>query len=188
MVVTRRLGKLTLSIRGPETVASPAPIPDGDVEYVGIVFKRGVYLPQLPKANLVDHSIHLSESLNNKFDFLGKAWEFPNFENADTFVNRLLRDDELIRDQLVDDVLGGQIHALSLRSQQRRFRYVTGLTYTTIQQIDRANHALSLLQSGVPIPETAYQAGYYDQPHLTRSLKVFAGQTPAEIAKGDSPT
>jgi AraC-like DNA-binding protein len=25
------------------------------------------------------------------------------------------------------------------------------------------------------------QAGYYDQPHMTRALKRFVGQTPAEI-------
>jgi AraC-like DNA-binding protein len=83
----------------------------------------------------------------------------------------------------VDDVLNGQNADLSLRSLQRRFLYVTGMTYKMIQQIDRARQALSLLQSGVPIPETAYQVGYFDQPHLTRSLKLFAGQTPAQIVK-----
>jgi hypothetical protein len=29
--------------------------------------------------------------------------------------------------------------------------------------------------------ETLWQAGYADQPHLTRSLKRFVGQTPAQI-------
>jgi hypothetical protein len=28
-----------------------------------------------------------------------------------------------------------------------------------------------------------YLAGYFDQPHLTRSLKYLIGQTPAEIAR-----
>ena len=181
MVVTRRLGKITLSIRGPETVASPAPIPNGDVEYIGIVFKHGAFLPQFPKSKLVNHAIHLPESLKNRFDFLRKTWELPNFENADTFINKLVRERWLAKDQIVDDVVtNGRSFEVSLRSIQRRFLYVTGLTYKTIQQIERARHALSLLQSGVPIPETAYQAGYFDQPHLTRSLKLFAGQTPAE--------
>ncbi|MFN8425973.1 MAG: AraC family transcriptional regulator [Anaerolineales bacterium] len=187
MVITRRLDKLTLSIRGPETFASPAPVPNGDVEYFGIVFNREVFLLQLPKQNLVDHEIHLRESLKNRFEFLGKTWEFPTFENADTFVNKLFREGWLGQDQIVKDVLCGHAHELSLRSLQRRFLYVTGLTHKTIQQIDRANLAVSLLQSGVPIPETAYQAGYYDQSHLTRSLKLFAGQTPTEVAQVNLP-
>jgi transcriptional regulator GlxA family with amidase domain len=44
---------------------------------------------------------------------------------------------------------------------------------------------LVLLQSGIPIPETAFRAGYFDQPHLTRSLKLFAGQTPAQIIESN---
>jgi len=109
--------------------------------------------------------------------------QFPDFENADTFVNKLVRENMLMHDQVVEDVLRGQTKELSLRSLQRRFLHVTGLTYKTIKQIERARHALTLLQSGVPIPETAYQTGYFDQPHLTRSLKLFVGQTPAQIIK-----
>jgi AraC-like DNA-binding protein len=30
--------------------------------------------------------------------------------------------------------------------------------------------------------DVARQAGYADQPHLTRSLKRFVGQTPSQIA------
>ena len=81
--------------------------------------------------------------------------------------------------------VGGKMQGLSLRSVQRRFLYVTGLTYKSIQQIERARHVSSLLQSGVPIPDAAFQAGYFDQPHLTRSLKLFAGQTPAQIVKSN---
>ncbi len=31
------------------------------------------------------------------------------------------------------------------------------------------------------ILDTVERAGYFDQPHLTRSLKRFIGQTPAQI-------
>lgn len=182
MVVTKQKDKITFSIRGPETVASPAPIPE-DAEFLGIVFKRGVFMPQLPKANLVNTAVHLSESVKNSFSVFGGAWQFPNFENVDTFVNQWVRKDLLAQDSIVDDVLRGASANLSLRSVQRRFVHVTGLTYKTIQQIDRARQATSLLQSGVPITEAVYQAGYFDQAHLTRSLKLFYGQTPKEIAK-----
>jgi len=29
-----------------------------------------------------------------------------------------------------------------------------------------------------------FGAGYYDQPHLTRSLRQLIGHTPAEVARG----
>ena len=180
MVVTKQRGKIIMSVRGPETLASPAPVPE-EAEFFGIIFKHGVYLPSLPKQELVNHEIHIPGSSKNSFQFINGSWEFPTFENADTFVNRLIHSGLLTHDSVVDDTLLGQAQNLSLRSLQRRFLYVTGMTYKTIQQIERARQALALLQSGVPIPETAYQTGYFDQPHLTRSLKLFAGQTPAEI-------
>ena len=49
------------------------------------------------------------------------------------------------------------------------------------ETIERARQALSLLQKGEPILDTAYLLGYFDQPHLTRSLKLYAGKTPAQI-------
>lgn len=90
MVVTKQRDQLTLSVRGPETHASPAPIP-ADAEFFGITFKHGVYMPDLPKSKLVDQAIHLDESLKNSFQFLGATWEFPTYENVDTFVERLVR-------------------------------------------------------------------------------------------------
>jgi AraC-like DNA-binding protein len=140
-------------------------------------------MPRLPGNKLVDEEIHLSETGKNSFQLFGDIWQFPNFENVDIFVNRLLRKELLSHDQLVDDVLHGKTRDISLRSIQRRFLHVTGLTYKTIQQVERARKAVELLQSGVPILDTTYQAGYFDQAHLTRSLKVLYGQTPGEIVK-----
>lgn len=180
MVVTKQKDDITLSVRGPETHASFAPIPE-DAEFIGIVFKHGVFMPRFPKSKLVDHAIHLGEHIKNSFHFLGSTWEFPTFENVDTFINRLTQADQLAFDQVVDDTLRGRTQNLSLRSVQRRFLYVTGLTYKSIQQIERAHHASSLIQSGVPIPEAAHQAGYFDQAHLTNSLRRFYGQTPAQL-------
>ncbi|MCI0609065.1 MAG: helix-turn-helix domain-containing protein [Anaerolineae bacterium] len=181
MVITKQMGKFTLSIRGPETKASPALVPEGHVEFFGIVFKRAVFMPNLQKKYLVNEALHLPQSTRNAFTAIGGVFEIPTFENADTFVTRLMRNELLTHDQIVDDVLRGQTRDLSLRSLQRRFLHVTGLTYKTIQQIDRARQALTMLQEGKPIVDVVYEAGYFDQPHLTRSLKLFAGQTPSEI-------
>jgi methylphosphotriester-DNA--protein-cysteine methyltransferase len=64
---------------------------------------------------------------------------------------------------------------------QRRYVQETGLTRRMIHQIERARTAMSLLQGGRSILDTVHEAGYYDQPHLTRSLRRFLGQTPAEL-------
>jgi len=184
MVVTKQNDIITISVRGPETHASPAPIPE-DAEFIGIVFKHGVFMPQFPKSELVDTAIHLGVHIKNSFHFLGSTWEFPTFENVDTFINRLTQAGQLDFDQVVDDTLRGKKQNLSLRSVQRRFLCVTGLTYKSIQQIERARQASSLLQSGVPITEAAHQAGYFDQAHLTNSLRRFYGQTPAQLIQSN---
>ena len=187
MVITKQKGRIILSIRGPETKASPSPIPK-DAEFLGIIFKHGMFTPSLPVRKFEDKEIHIPGTVRNSFQLFGDTWEFPNFENVDTFVNRLVRNDLLIHDQVVGDVLRGKTQDLSLRSVQRRFVQVTGLTYKTIQQIERARQATALLQSGVPILETTYQTGYFDQAHLTNSLRRFYGQTPAQIVQSANST
>jgi len=185
MVITKQQGRVTLSIRGPETKASPAPIPE-DAEFLGVIFKHGAFMPSLPVSKFVDKEIHIPEISRNSFQLFGVTWEFPKLENIDVFVERMIHNDLLVHDPVVEDVLRGKTQDLSLRSVQRRFLQVTGLTYKTIKQIERARQAASLLQSGVPISETTYQTGYFDQAHLTNSLRRYYRQTPAQIVQAVS--
>jgi methylphosphotriester-DNA--protein-cysteine methyltransferase len=71
-----------------------------------------------------------------------------------------------------------------LRSAQRHFQRSTGITYATFRQIERARYATSLLREGVSIFDVVVGAGYFDQAHLTRSLRHFIGETPAKIIQG----
>jgi AraC-like DNA-binding protein len=73
---------------------------------------------------------------------------------------------------------------LSLRSAQRHFLRSTGVTYTTFRQIERARYAINLLREGVSILDVVSRLGYFDQAHLTRSLRRFIGQTPAQVTQG----
>ena len=82
---------------------------------------------------------------------------------------------------VVQAALQGQLKDLSLRTAQRHFLRTTGLTHSAVRQIERARYATTLLQQGVSILDVVYEAGYFDQPHLTRSLKYYIGQTPAQI-------
>ncbi len=180
MVVTVRNGKSTFTVRGPETKSTPL-FCDADGEWVGIEFRVGSFMPHLPVSALVDRDLTLPGAGNRSFWLDGAAWQFPDYENADTFVDRLVREGLLVREPVVDAVLHGRRDDMSARSVQRRFVRATGLSQRAFQQIERARTALALLQRGVSILDTVQEAGYYDQPHLTRSLKRLLGQTPAEI-------
>ncbi|MCA0454409.1 MAG: AraC family transcriptional regulator [Chloroflexi bacterium] len=183
IVVTRQEGKTWLTVRGPETKAQPSPVPE-DANFFGIVFKLGTFMPHLPGKRLVDCGFDLPEANNRKCWLYCSAWEFPTYDNADTFVARLVREGMLVREPVVAAALQGQLtDDLSPRSVQRRFLHATGLTHKSIQQIERAKKALEMLQQGRPILDTTYELGYFDQSHMTNSLKYFVGQTPAQIVK-----
>jgi methylphosphotriester-DNA--protein-cysteine methyltransferase len=102
--------------------------------------------------------------------------------NADTFIERLVCDGALEFDPVIEAELQGRPGDLSLRSAQRRFLRATGLTHSAVRQIERARYATVLLRQGASIFDAVFQAGYFDQPHLTRALRHFIGQTPAQIA------
>jgi AraC-like DNA-binding protein len=180
MVIMRQYGKTYFTVRGPETKASLAPIPP-DAEFFGIVFKLGTFMPHLPNSALVDNPVNLPEASTRSIWLNGAAWQIPDFENADTFIQRMTRQGMLAHDPVIDAVLQGRPHDLSIRTVRRRFLRATGLTHGEIVQIERARRAQALLQQGVPILDTVYEAGFYDQPHLTRALKRLVGQTPAQI-------
>src|ERR671937_833535 len=98
-----------------------------------------------------------------------------------TFVDRLVRDGLLVREPVVQAALQDQLKDLSLRTAQRHFLRTTGLTHSAVRQTERARYATTLLQQGVSILDVVYEAGYFDQAHLTRSMKCFIGQTPTQI-------
>jgi Helix-turn-helix domain len=183
IVIVTFNSKTTITARGPETKASEADFP-ADAEFFGITFKLGSFMPHLPVRTLLDRQdVTLPEASSNSFWLHGSAWEFPTFENADAFVDRLIRQGILVHDPVVGAAIQGHTPDMSIRSLQYRFLQATGLTHKTIQQIERARSAVSLLEQGTPILDTAFELGYFDQAHLTNSLKRFIGKTPAQIAQ-----
>lgn len=181
MVVMKHQGRISVAVRGPETRATVADCP-ADAEFLGIVFRVGTFIPSmLPQTVRNRNDAVLPEAGSGSFLLDGSAWELPTFENADTFIARLMRRDLLVRDPAVDALLLGVPTDLSLRQLQRRFLRATGLTWKGMQQIERARHALELLEQGLSISDTIYRVGYFDQPHLTRAMQRFMGRTPARI-------
>ena len=72
MVVTRQNDKLNLTLRGPETKATPSPVPE-DAEFFGITFKLGTFMPHLPASPLVDGTVTLLEATSQSFWLYGSA-------------------------------------------------------------------------------------------------------------------
>jgi hypothetical protein len=186
LVVWEKDGRPQITLRGPESVATEEYVA-ADREHFAITFKYGVFMPHLPASDLVDNSLALPPASKDSFWLNSSVWEIPTFENADTFVERLAREGLLVREPVVEAVMHHQPKDMSLRSVQRRYLRATGLTHGTAAQIERARQAIVLLRNGTSILDTVDLAGYTDQPHMTRSLKHYTGQTPAQILqKGTS--
>ena len=184
MAVTRHAGRTLITLRGPETTATTAACP-AEGEWLGIRFKLGTFMPRLPPGELSDRrDVNLPDATTRTFWLDGSAWEYPDFENADTFVTRLARKGVIAHDFAVDAMMTREPAKLPLRSAQRHFARSTGISLRTLRQIERARYATMLLKQGLPILDAGHEAGYFDQPHLTRSLKTLIGATPAEISRG----
>ena len=180
LVVWSEAGKTYFTVRGPETVATTAYCPPHE-EFFGVVLKCGAYLPHFSPSALRDGMATLPEAPGRRFYLAGSAWHFPTYENADAFVARLAREGLLVYEPVVEAALQGRLDDLSLRSAQRRFLRATGLTHSAVRQIERARYATILLRKGASIFDAMAQTDYFDQPHLTRSLRRYVGQTPAQI-------
>jgi AraC-like DNA-binding protein len=180
MVVTRQRSAARLTVRGPETRATAMPIPQ-DAEFLGIEFSAGTFMPELPPGRLVDRTLTLPQVSDRSFWLDGSAWELPGPDNADVFVDRLVRSGLVMHDPIVAEALHGEVAGISTRSVERRVARATGLTRGAIERIRRAERAVELLTRGAPPSDVARRAGYADQSHLTRSLKRFVGQTPSQV-------
>lgn len=124
MVVTTFEGKTTVTARGPETKTSEAEFP-ADAEFFGITFKLGAFMPHLPVRTLLDRRYAtLLEASGRSFWLHGSAWEVPTFENADVFVEKLVRRGILVRDPAVEAAVGAPAPASPSRcsNEARPFR------------------------------------------------------------------
>lgn len=178
-------GTLALTV-GPLTTSGIASWGEGG-EILWIKFKLGVYMPHLPMKVYRNGEQILPDASRNRFWLKGAARQIPDFENAETFIDHLVREEDLVHDPVVSAALQDQPPEMSDRTLRHRFLQATGQTQGHIRQYERAIKAASLLRHGVSILDTVFEAGYFDQPHLTRSLKQFLGYTPAQILRESQP-
>jgi AraC-like DNA-binding protein len=184
IALTRLEGRSFLTLRGPETAATALDCP-AEGEWIAIRFKIGTFMPRFLPGSLRDHNdVTLPPATGHSFWLNGSALDYPDFDNADTFVKRLTKSGIISRDPVVDDTLLQRPGKRSLRSEQRHFLRCTGVTHATFRQIERARDATNLLREGVSALDVVCKLGYFDQAHLTRSLRRFIGQTPTQLTRG----
>lgn len=168
------------AITGPESRTGTAPVPEG-AEFVGIQFAVGTSLRTTATTALVDGGIALPEVTGRTFWLDGAYRETPRADDAEALVDRLIREEVVIRDPLVAATLAGAPPAVTERTLERRFRAATGLTQGAVRQIGRARTAALLLTSGETPGDVVGKLGYYDEPHLARALRRYVGRTAQEL-------
>ena len=151
-------------------------------EVLWVQFRLGTFMPHLPARELVDAETVLPEAAGRSFWLNSSTWQIPGFEDVEIFVDRLVHDEVLVRDPAVSEALRGHPQEMSPRTLRHHFLRATGLAQNQIHQIERAQRAAALLEEGTPILDVVHEAGYYDQPHLTRSLRQWVGRTPGGLA------
>ena len=84
LIISRYGERIYCSMRGPETHPTMAQCPP-EGEWLGIHFRHGVFMPHMPVGDLVDNSVDLPGASGRSFWLHGSAWEFPTYDNAETF-------------------------------------------------------------------------------------------------------
>ncbi len=187
MVFVKVNGRTHSLAVGPLTTSGLASWGDG-AEILWVKFKLGTFMPHWPTRKFLDSETNLPGASRNTFWLHSSTWQLPDYENVETFVDWLARDDLLVSDPVVNTVLQDRRPDVSPRTVRHRFLQATGLSHNYIRQMKRAQEAAALLEQGVPILDVVFELGYYDQPHLTRSLKQFIGYTPGQVARLNQPT
>ena len=152
---------------------------EGDA-YWGVEFRAHIVMKGATKESVLGATVDLAVD-GESFDLLGRRYRVPEYVDLERFVDGLLEDGAIISREEVKRALDGDVSGYSPRSWQRHIRWVTGLSRKQIQQLQRARHAFFLLQSGCSASAAAVAAGYADQAHMTRSLRLLRSETPAQI-------
>jgi hypothetical protein len=127
MVFVRQHGDARLFVVGPWSGAGLASWAEDD-ELLWIRFALGTFMPRLPARRLLDTETVLPGAVGRSFWLDGSAWRFPDYDNAETFVGRLVRNGALVRDPSVGAALRTRPQELSARTMRHRFLRATGLT------------------------------------------------------------
>ena len=134
-------------------------------EILWIKFKLGTFMPHLPARDFLDGETNLPGAASQSFWLKGSAWQFPDYDNVETFIDRLVREEVLVCDPIVSAALQDQLPEMSARTVRHRFRRAIGLSQSHIRQFERAQQPDVLLKQGISILDVVYQLGYLSRGH-----------------------
>ncbi len=180
--------------------------PGGRIDVIGVRLEAGLaarFLDVAP-ATLVDRIPALAEVAPELARGLGEELDEPRAGESwtaalDRRLVPLLADAPRAAERVLDAAVAhvraraGRVSVaelaraanLSTRQLERRFRARVGLGPKTFARLVRFQRALALLRtSGARLAEVAAQAGYYDQAHLVRDFRQFAGASPSRYLAG----
>lgn len=175
----RENNKTEVIIGAPHARMLSLPYRAGGV-YWGVLLKAHLFMPWLSKQEIPMDGLGLLVVDGTKLMIQDQEVPLPAYETAEEFVEQLVRRGIILSHPLVEKALNG-VALLSERTVQRHMLQIAGLTQRELGRIRRARHAYALLQKGESIADVVIEAGYTDQSHLTKSLKLLAGQTPGQI-------
>lgn len=108
----------------------------------------------------------------------------PDALDADSVIGRVqvFVDEHLAADLTVDELAGAA--DLSPSTLERRFKAIgtTPWGYVLQCRIETAKHLLSTTDRS--LAAIAFDTGFYDQPHFTRTFKRLEGQPPGAYREG----
>ena len=177
--IRRADGALAAELDGPRAHVTEV---DGHLgeSYWGVEMAAHVAIAGVSKDAILGQTVALPV-VDGHVELAGARWPVPAWTELEAWVARLATDGGLLVDEDIRRALSGDRVGAGDRTWQRRYRRTAGLTRRQVDQLRRAQHAYVLLQQGVSPAATAAQAGFADQPHLTRALRLIRGQTPAAI-------
>jgi len=120
LLFLRQHGSVNVSVVGPLTKATPVTQAEG-TSWFGITFALGTFLPVVPVRNLLDEQAMLPLAAKTSFSLAGSSFQFPDYDNAETFVDRLVRENLLMSDEIVKAVLAGHRQEVSFLFKTRSF-------------------------------------------------------------------
>jgi hypothetical protein len=186
MVIMRSEQRARMIVVGPWATAGVVTYSAG-AELIWVRLKLGAFMPHMPTRAFLGVETGLPMVRPRAFWLKGAAWPLPDGASVEQLIARLAQERVLAYDPAVADALRELPQGLPSRTLRDRFLRAAGQPYSQIRQLLRAQRAAELLRAGSSIADTVYDAGYFDQPHLTRALKRFIGYTPAQLLRPSGP-
>jgi AraC-like DNA-binding protein len=184
--------------------------PTGRVGMVAARFRADGLFPILgvPMHELVDRRVPLETICRDVATLQGRIAEAASdrerVSHLATFLERKLLERKLAERRALDVVVEHNVHAilasggqispdelaqragLTARQLERRFQVAVGVSPKFLCRIVRFRAIFDRLQSRAPWSSIALDCGFFDQSHLNRDFKQFAGQSPTAFLAAQS--